>query len=164
MLSPHGGTGGAFLSGLHPPSLLRWCLVPGGVRSLAPSSSMAKNCLWSLNIPTPSLSWTAHVRHLVSRGNRWFAQRVAWSRSERVPLRFASTLFMSYVLSSISWGVEFFISSPPALQVVDTALRRCSRFCLSWPTGVPPSLLFSWNWGGLTLPHQHQSTALSLFG
>ena len=31
-------------------------------------------------ILTPSLSWTPHVRHLVSRGNRLFAQCVAWGR------------------------------------------------------------------------------------
>ena len=81
-------------------------------------------------ILTPSLSWTAHARHLVSRGNRLFAQCVAWCKSERLPLRFASTLFMSYVLPSISWGVEFLVSSPPALQVIDTALRRWGRFSL----------------------------------
>ena len=52
-----------------------------------------------------------------------FAQCVAWCKSKRLPLRFASTLFMSCVLPDMSWGVEFLISSPPGVQVIDTALR-----------------------------------------
>ena len=91
------------------------------------------------------MSLSAHARHLVSRGNRLFAQCVAWCKSERLPLRFASTLFMSYVLPSISWGVEFLVSSHhTALQVIDRfLLRRCLQ--------VLPTLQFSWNWDGLTL-------------
>ena len=42
-------------------------------------------------ILTPTLSWTAHARHLVTRGNRLFAQCVAWCKTEGLSLRFAST-------------------------------------------------------------------------
>ena len=86
-------------------------------------------------ILTPTLSWAAHARHLVTRGNRLFAQCVAWCKTEGLSLRFASTLFTSYVLPSISWGSEFFISSPPALRVIDSALRRWGKFLLGWPSG-----------------------------
>ena len=74
-------------------------------------------------ILTPTLSWTAHARHLVTRGNRLFAQCVVWCKTEWLSFRFASTLFTSYVLPSISWGYEFFFSSPPALRVIDSAQR-----------------------------------------
>ena len=79
-------------------------------------------------ILTPTLSWTAHARHLVTRGNRLFANCVAWCKTEGLSLRFASTLFTSCVLPSISWGSEFFISS---------ALRRWGRFLLGWLSGSP---------------------------
>ena len=114
-------------------------------------------------ILTPSLSWTAHARHLVSRGNRLFAQCVAWCRSERLPLWFASTLFTSYVLPSISWSMEFFVSSPPALQVIDTALRRWGRFLLGWPAYSPIASVFL-ELGWPDASHISTSRLLSLFG
>ena len=73
---------------------------------------------------TPTLSWAAHARDLVTRENRLFTQCVAWRKTEGLSLRFASTLFTSYVLPSISWESEFFISSPPALRMIDSVLRR----------------------------------------
>ena len=81
-------------------------------------------------ILTPTLSWTAHTRHLVTRGNRLFAQCVAWCKTEGLSLRFTSTLFTSYVLPNISWG--------PALRVIDSALRRWGRFLLPQPPVVMP--------------------------
>ena len=65
---------------------------------------------------TPTLRWTQHAQHLVQRGNRLFAQCVSWCRSERLPLAMASSIFMVYVLPSVSWGTEFFSHSPPALR------------------------------------------------
>ena len=92
-------------------------------------------------ILTPTLSWTAHARHLVTRGNRLFAQCVAWCKTEGLSLCFASTLFTSYVLPSISWGSEFFISSPPALRVTAPLGQIPSRMalwlsCWSCPLGT----------------------------
>ena len=74
---------------------------------------------------------------MVIRGNRLFAQCVTWCKTERLSLRFASILFTSCVLPNISWGSEFFISSPPALRVIDSALRCWGRFLLGWPSGSP---------------------------
>ena len=95
-----------------------------------------------LEVMTTSLSWPARARDLVSRGNRPFAQCVPWNRSERLPLRFASALFTSYVLPSISWGEEFSVSPLPAPQVIDTAWHRWSPFLLGWPTGSPVDAVF----------------------
>ena len=66
---------------------------------------------------------------------------------------------MSYVLPSISWGVEFLVSSPSALQVIDTALRRWGRFLLGWPAGSPIASVFL----ELVWPDAAQSTALSVW-
>ena len=86
---------------------------------------------------TPTLHWTQHAQHLVQRGNRLFAQCVFWCRSERLPLAMASSIFMVYVLPSVSWGTEFFSHSPPALRQLDHALRQWGRFLLGWPSGLP---------------------------
>ena len=80
-------------------------------------------------ILTPTLSWTAHARHLVTRGNRLFAQCVAWCKTEGLSLRFASSLFTSYVLPSISWGSEFSCPSGD---------RLCSAPLGQIPSWMPP--------------------------
>ena len=56
-------------------------------------------------------------------------------------------------------GMEFFVSSPPALQVIDTALRKW-QFLFGWPA-CSPSFRHSWNWGGLTLPNTNRLLSLS---
>ena len=86
---------------------------------------------------TPSLTWLPHVRHLISRGNRLFAQCVAWCCSDRLSVHFAASLFRSYVLPSISWGLEFCLNSSPAVRLTDGALRRWGRHLLGWPSGSP---------------------------
>ena len=83
---------------------------------------------------TPSLTWLPHVRHLISRGNRLFAQCVAWCCSDRLSVHFAASLFRSYVLPSISWGLEFCLNSSPAVRLIDGALRRWGRHLLGWPS------------------------------
>ena len=113
-------------------------------------------------ILTPSLSWTPHAQHLESRGNRLFAQCVAWCKSERLPLRFASTLFTSYV-AGISWGSQFLVSSPPALRLRNSALRRWGRFLLGWPPGSPIAPVFL-ELGWPDAEHLAISRLLSLFG
>ena len=72
---------------------------------------------------SPTLSWAAHVQHVVNRGNRLFAQCVPWC-AERFPLHMASSIFLVYVLPSIAWGSEF-LAAP------------WGRFLLGWPTGSP---------------------------
>ena len=53
---------------------------------------------------SPTLSWAAHVQHVVNRGNRLFAQCVSWCRAERLRLHITSSIFLVYVLPSIAWG------------------------------------------------------------
>ena len=65
---------------------------------------------------SPTLSWAAHVQHVVDRGNRLFAQRVSWCRAERLPLHTASSIFLAYVLPIIAWGSEFLTASPACPQ------------------------------------------------
>ena len=87
---------------------------------------------------SPTLSWAAHVQHVVNRGNRLFAQCVSWCRAdERLPLHMASSIFLVHVLPSIAWGSEFLATSPTALKSLDRALRKWGRFLLGWPTGSP---------------------------
>ena len=89
-----------------------------------PSLGVILSPTLSHGLPTP-VTWTLGE----------IAQCVAWCKTEGLSLRFASTLFTSYVLPSISWSSEFFISSPPALRVIDSALRRWGRF-LGSPVGA----------------------------
>ena len=91
---------------------------------------------------TPSLTWLPHVRHLISRGNRLFAQCVAWCCSGRLSVHFAAFLFRSYVLPSISRGLEFCLNSSPAVRLIDGALRRWGRHLLGWPSGSPNAAVF----------------------
>ena len=86
---------------------------------------------------SPTLTWSSHIKHLLDRGNRLFAQCVSWCRSERLPLHVASSIFMTYVLPSMSWGSEFFCHSEPALRALDRSLRRWGRHLLGWPSGSP---------------------------
>ena len=67
------------------------------------------------------------------------------------------------VLPSISWGTEFFSTSPPALRLVDCALRRGGRFLLGWPSGSPVGAVFL-ELGWPDARHLSTSRLLSLFG
>ena len=78
-----------------------------------------------------------HIRKLISRGNRLFAQCVSWCRSEHLPLAFASNVFHTDVLPSVSWGAELCSGSTPAVRLLDGAIRRGSRCLLGWPRRSP---------------------------
>ena len=82
---------------------------------------------------------------------RQLVQCVAWCKSERLPVRFASTLFMSHVLPGISWGSGI-------SRVTSTRFRGSSWDGLQ----VLPTFQFFWNWDGLTL-FTSAPTALSLW-
>ena len=82
---------------------------------------------------TSSLTWVLHIRKLIARGNRLFAQCVSWCRSEHLPLVFASNLSHTYVLPSVSWGAEFCSGSASAVRLLDRATRRWNRYLLGWP-------------------------------
>ena len=86
---------------------------------------------------TTSLSWGPHIRKLISRGHRLFAQCVSWCSSERLPFQFASHLFLTYVLPSVSWGCEFCFGSSPAIRLLDGVLRRWCRCLLGWRRRSP---------------------------
>ena len=113
---------------------------------------------------TTSLSWVPHIRKLISRGHRLFAQRVSRCFSERLPVQFASHHFLTYVLPNVSWGCEFCLGSAPAMRLLDGALRRWSRCLLGWPRGSPNAAMHvevgwpdaqrlrqcTWKWAGPT--------------
>ena len=61
-----------------------------------------------------------HAQHLVNRGTRLFAQCVFVVQFRASYLTLASSIFMTYVLSSVSWGSCF----PSALRLLDRALRK----------------------------------------
>ena len=69
---------------------------------------------------SPTHPRSKHVQHLVSRGNRLFAQCVSWCRAEHLPVHMASSIFCVYVLPSASWSPSFSLS--PRL------------LCASWTT------------------------------
>ena len=66
---------------------------------------------------TTSFSWVSHIRKLISWGHRLFTQCVSWCFSESLPVQFASHLFLTYVLPSVSWGCEFCLGSAPAMRL-----------------------------------------------
>ena len=86
---------------------------------------------------SPTLSWSKHVQHLLSRTNGLVAQCVSRCRAEHVPVHMTSSIFCVHVLPSVSWGSEFFAQSPNALRPMDKALRRWRRHLLGWLAGSP---------------------------
>ena len=112
---------------------------------------------------TPTLTWTKHVQLLISRGNRLFAQCVAWCRAEHLPVHMASSIFRVYVLTSVSWGSEFFAQSPAALHLLDGAIRRWGRHILGWPPGSPCAGVFC-ELGWPDAEHLAMGRLLSLLG
>ena len=80
---------------------------------------------------SPTLSWHPHVDFLCSRKDRLFHQASAWCLGEGLLL---SSVFVTYVLSSSSFGLEFIADDPPALPQFNLALRRWCRHLLGCPT------------------------------
>ena len=86
---------------------------------------------------SPTLSWRPHVEFLCSRGDRLFHQASAWCLGEGLPLSFSSSVFVTYVLSSSSFGFEYIADDPLALQQFNLALRHWCRHLLGWPSASP---------------------------
>ena len=115
-------------------------------------------------VMTTSLSWPARARDLVSRGSRPFAQCVSWNRSERLTLRFASALFTSYVLPSISWGEEFFVSPLNAPKGDRHSLAQVEPVPLGLANWFPCRCCLLGIGVVRRCSYQHHSVAPSLFG
>ena len=79
-----------------------------------------------------TLSWRPHVDFLYSRGDRLFHQASAWCLGEGLPLSFSSSVFVTCVLSSSSFGLKFIADDPLALQQFNLALRRWCCHLLGW--------------------------------
>ena len=90
---------------------------------------------------SPTLSWRPHVDFIRSRGDRLFHQASAWCLGEGRPLSFSSSVFVTYVLSSSCFGLEFICDDPPALQQPNLALRRWCRHLLGWPSASAVSVM-----------------------
>ena len=73
---------------------------------------------------SPTLSWRPRVDFICSRGDGLFYQASAWCLGEGLPLSFSSPVFVTYVLSSSSFGLEFICDGPSALHQFNLALRR----------------------------------------
>ena len=76
-------------------------------------------------ILTPTLSWTAHARHLVTRGNPLFSQCVARCRTEGLSCALCPPSSPPACCPASLGGLSFL---PPALREIDSALRRWGRF------------------------------------
>ena len=81
--------------------------------------------------------WHPHIDHLAQRGERRFAQCVAWALREGLDLVWASHLFNTYVSSAAQYGLEFAGMDPAAIRHLDARLRRWGRRLLQWPAGSP---------------------------
>ena len=86
---------------------------------------------------TPELSWRAHDAHVFSRGDRLFHQSSAWCHGEGLPVRFAVSVFDTYVLSSACFGLEFVGDDSAAIAKFNLALHRWCRQLLGWPRASP---------------------------
>ena len=89
------------------------------------------------------LSLGAHVDFSLLPRDRVFHQASAWC-----PLSSSSSVFVIYVLSSSSFGLEFIAADPPALQQFNLALRRwCCHLPLfaavHWELGNGDALHFA---------------------
>ena len=83
-------------------------------------------------ILTP-LSWTPHAQHLVSRGNRLFAQCVAWCKSERLFAVCVHALHFLRVAEHLFSGSSWMLSTSPLVGCC-LSLVGCTQ-CLR-ATGV----------------------------
>ena len=104
---------------------------------------------------TPDSSWRAYVAHVSSRGDRLFHQSSAWCHGERLPVRFAVSVFDTSVLSNAAcFGLEF-VGDAAAVAKFNQALRRWCRQLLGWPaprriSTVWPSVCFGPCWLSLS--------------
>ena len=93
---------------------------------------------------TPTLSWCPHVDLVCARGDRLFHQACAWCRGEGLSLSFSSSVFVTYVLSSSSFGLSvatpqhFNSTSRPSLVPSSSWVAQCFS-CRS-------SSLGAWHW------------------
>ena len=124
---------------LAPPNPPIWSVLCAAALT-AVFTSVAFPCPWFSStgiwavVLSPTLSWHPHVKFLCSRGVRLFHQASAWCLGEGLPLSFSSSVFVTYVLSSSSFGLEFVADDPPAIQQFNLALRRCCRQLLGCPS------------------------------
>ena len=95
---------------------------------------------------SPTLSWRPHVDFICSRGDCLFHQASACCLGEGLPLSFSSSVFVTFVLSSSSFSLEFIGDDPPALQQFNLALRRWCRHLLGWPSASPVAAVY-WKLG-----------------
>ena len=108
---------------------------------------------------TPTLSWTKHVQLLISRGNRRFAQCVAWCRAEHLPVHMAS----SSMFSPVSRGGQNF--SHNHQQHSTSWMVQFADGVVTFSAGLPahPVLVYFANLDGLTL-NLAMGRLLSLLG
>ena len=112
---------------------------------------------------TPCLSWRAHVAYLCARGDRLFHQSSAWCHGEGLPVTFALSVFIAYVLSSASFGLEYIGDDPAALLQFNLSLRRWCRQLLGWPRASPVAAVH-WELGIGDALRLVYGRAFSLFG
>ena len=142
-----------------PPNLQPWCLGP-------PDLCPSVQSVWQ-GFPLPQVSdLSVHTSASPSRlpSQRFFAQCVFWCRSEHLPLVFASNLFHTYVLPSVSWGAEDSVLGQ--LPQYGFWMVQCdvgSRCVLGWPRGSPVAAVhFGSGW--LDAQRLIAGRLLSLFG
>ena len=81
----------------------------------------------------------------------------------KVSLSPSSSVFVTHVLSSSSFGLEFIADDPPALQQFNLALRHWCRHLLGWPRASPVAAVH-WKLGTGDALHLAFRRAFSLFG
>ena len=113
--------------------------------------------------PLPHSLVAPSRRFLCSRGDHLFHQASARCLGEGLPLSFSSSVFVTYVLSSSSVGLEFIADDSPALQQFNLALRRWCRHLLGWPSASPVAAVH-WELGIGDALHLALGRAFSLFG
>ena len=88
--------------------------------------------IWALSFPPLSLG-ALILTFCVPARIVFFTRPVPGVLVKVPPLSFSSSVFVTYVLSSSSFGLEFIADDPPALQQFNLALRRWCRHLLGWP-------------------------------
>ena len=104
-----------------------------------------------------------HVDVVCARGDRFFHQACAWCRGEGLPLSFSSSIFITYVLSSSSFVLEFVGDDSAALQQLNLSLRRWCRHLLDGPV-LSPVAAAHWELGIGDALRFALGRAFSLFG
>ena len=75
---------------------------------------------------------TLHAQQVVDRGHRLFALCVSWCQSEHLPVTLASSIFMTHVLPSVAWYLNFSLGLLQRCVLFTAVCANGCATCWAW--------------------------------